>query len=180
MSTGWVALLRGINLGARNKVPMAELRRLCEEAGCEDVRTYIQSGNVLFTHTSSDREALARKLERAVEKTFGIATPIALRTFDEIRRVAGSPPFGDDVATTHVAFLVRKPAAAKVRSLKSLDLAPDSVEVAGSDVYLHYVNGVQGARLSGAQLERHLGVPATLRNWRTVSKLADLAATAAP
>ena len=79
---GWVGLLRAVNLGARNKVPMADLRRLCEEVGCESVRTYIQSGNVLFTHASSNRASLAKKLERAVADTFGVDTPVVLRKFD--------------------------------------------------------------------------------------------------
>jgi uncharacterized protein (DUF1697 family) len=175
---GWVALLRGVNLGARNKVPMAALRQLLEETGCESVRTYIQSGNALFTSDTSDRAALARRLERAVEDAFAVATPVVLRSFEEIGRVADSHPFGGDTSKTQVAFLVNRPAPSKVRGLKSLDIAPDRVEVAGSDVYLHYPNGVQGARLGGAQLERHLGVAATLRNWRTVARLAEMAAEA--
>jgi uncharacterized protein (DUF1697 family) len=171
---GWVALLRGINLGARNKVPMAELRRLLEEGGYGDVRTYIQSGNVLFTAKASDRGALARRLERTVEDAFGVASRVVLRTWEEIGRVAGSHPFGDDSSKTQVAFLAKKPRAADVRKLEELEIAPDRFEVAGSDVYLHYPNGVQGARLSGALLERQLGVPATVRNWRTVTRLAEM------
>jgi uncharacterized protein (DUF1697 family) len=172
---GWVALLRGINLGARNKVPMTELRRLLEERGYGSVRTYIQSGNVLFTAKASDRAALARKLERAIEEAFGVSAAVVLRTFDEIGRVAGSHPFGPDTSKTQVAFLAQKPRRADVRTLEELEIAPDRFEVAGSDVYLHYPNGVQGARLSGALLERHLRVPATVRNWRTVTRLAEMA-----
>jgi uncharacterized protein (DUF1697 family) len=172
---GWVALLRGINLGARNKVPMAELRRLLEEDGYGDVRTYIQSGNVLFTTKASSRDALARRLERTVEDAFGVSSRVVLRTFEEIVGVASSHPFGDDGSKTHVAFLGQKPRAADVRALEQLEIAPDRFELAGSDVYLHYPNGVQGSQLSGAVLERHLRVPATVRNWRTVTRLAEMA-----
>ena len=172
---GWVALLRAVNLGARNKVPMAELRRVLEEQGCESVRTYIQSGNAVFTSGVAGRAALSRRLERAIEDAFGIATPVVLRSFRELAGIVASHPFGADTSSTQVAFLARKPPAAGVRRLRERDIAPDRVEVAGSDVYLHLPNGVQGSRLSGAQLERQLGVAATVRNWRTVARLAEMA-----
>ncbi len=175
---GWVALLRGINLGARNKVSMAELRRLLEEAGYGEVRTYIQSGNVLFAAEERDRDALAGRLERIVEDGFGVSSSVVLRTFPEIDKVARSHPFGDDGSKTHVAFLAQKPRAADVRALEQLEIAPDRFELAGSDVYLHYPYGVQGSQLSGALLERHLRVPATVRNWRTVTHLAEMARAA--
>jgi uncharacterized protein (DUF1697 family) len=170
---GWVALLRGINVGGKNKVPMAELRQLFEAAGCGSVSSYIQSGNVLFTNESSDRAALARQLEQAVEESFGVSNPIVLRTFAELDRIVRGHPFDSDSAQTYVAFLVREPEDAQ--ALESLDVAPDRFEVVGDDVYLHYPNGVTGARLGGAVLERRLGVAATMRNWRTVTRLAELA-----
>jgi uncharacterized protein (DUF1697 family) len=170
---GWVALLRGINVGGKNKVPMAELRQLFEATGCGSVSSYIQSGNVLFTNGSSDRVAVARQLEQAVEETFGVSNPIVLRTFAELVRVARGHPFGADTSQTYVAFLAREPEDAQ--ALESLDVAPDRFELVGSDVYLHYPNGVTGARLGGAVLERRLGVAATIRNWRTVTRLAELA-----
>ncbi|MBA2616419.1 MAG: DUF1697 domain-containing protein [Actinobacteria bacterium] len=174
MAESWVALLRGVNLGSRNRVPMAELRVILEEAGYGDVATYIQSGNVLFTRRASDRAALARKLEHTIEDAFGVSAAVVLRTAAEIRKVARSHPFGTDTSKTHVAFLAKKPPAASVRSLKSEDPAQDQVQVTGSDVFLHYPDGVQGARLTGALLERQLGMPATIRNWRTVTRLAEL------
>lgn len=171
----WVALLRAVNLGARNKVPMAELRRVLEEQGCESVRTYIQSGNAVFA-SALGRDALARQLEQGIEDAFGVATPVMLRSPREIARVVGAHPFGPGTSRTQVAFLARKPGPAKARGLEALDIEPDRVEVVGSDVYLHLPNGVGGARLSGAHLQRALGVPATVRNWRTVARLAEMAA----
>jgi len=172
---GWVALLRGINLASRNRVPMAQLRQVFAETGAERVRTYIASGNVLFTSRRSGRAALAKALEQAVEERFGVAARVILRTFDEIQDVAGSHPFGADASRTQVAFLDGTPSATKVKALESLEVAPDRVHVAGSEAYLYYPNGVQGARLSGALVEKELGVAATVRNWRTVTKLAELA-----
>ena len=170
---GWVALLRGINVGGRNTVPMAELRTLFERMGCGSVSSYIQSGNVLFTNEAADRDALSRQLELAVAETFGVSSPVVLRTIAELARVAGSHPFGADTSKTHVAFLGREPGDAQ--ALDGLDVAPDRFELVGSEVFLRYPNGVHGSRLTGALLERRLGVVATLRNWRTVTRLAELA-----
>jgi uncharacterized protein (DUF1697 family) len=173
--TGWVALLRGINVGGRNSVPRAELRRLFEASGSQGVSTYIQSGNVVFTHEISDRPALAQLLEAALREAFDVSPTVVLRTFGEIAEVARAQPFGPDNSKTVVTFLATKPAPEAVRIFASVDVAPDRVEVAGNDVFVHYPNGVSGARLTGALLERSLGVPGTGRNWRTVTRLAELA-----
>jgi uncharacterized protein (DUF1697 family) len=177
-STGWIALLRGINVGGRNSVPMGELRRVLAADGAEGVSTYIQSGNVVFKHELRDRGALARRLEAAVKEAFDVPAAVVLRTFREITDVARATPFGDDNSKTYVVFLAAKPAAKAVQELGSLDLEPDRVEVVGSDVFLHYPNGIAGARLTGAQLERRLGVAGTGRNWRTVTRLAAIAEAA--
>ena len=171
--TGWVALLRGINVGGRNVVPMAELRVLVERNGGGSVGSYIQSGNVLFTHEETDRAALARRLEDAVAAAFGVTSPVVLRTSAELARIAGSHPFGTDTDRTHVAFLDRAPD--EPGALESVEAAPDLFELDGTEVYLRYPNGVHGSRLTGALLERRLGVRATIRNWRTVTRLAELA-----
>ncbi len=175
MAQGWVALLRGINLGARNRVPMAGLRDVVEQQGCERVRTHIASGNVLFEKAARSRTKLAADLEAAVAAAFGVEAAVVLRTFDELATVAAARPLGEDTDGLHVTFLVATPSAAAVKRLRELDIAPDEVAVVGSDVYLRYPNGVQGARLGGALLERTLGIAGTARNWRTVTKLAELA-----
>jgi uncharacterized protein (DUF1697 family) len=167
----WVALLRAINLGSRNKVPMAELRRVFEKAGCESVRTYIQSGNVVFEHDKPDRAAL----EAAVSKAFGVQSVIVLRSAKQVRSLLSAHPFGTDTSKTHVAFLSEKPGRAAWRSLAELDIAPDQFKTSGADVVLHYPKGFSGAKLTAARLEKQLGVPTTVRNWRTVERLAEMA-----
>jgi uncharacterized protein (DUF1697 family) len=167
----WIALLRAVNLGARNKVPMAGLRQVFEEAGAEDVRTYIQSGNVVFAHAKPDRAAL----EAAVAKAFGVETVIVLRTARQMKKLAGSHPFGKDTSKSAVAFLAEKPSRAALRELAKLEISPDKCEVIGPDIALYYPNGFQGAQLTATRLEKLLGVPGTARNWRTVEKLAELA-----
>lgn len=173
----WVALLRAVNLGARNKVPMAELRALLEEAGYGNVRTYIASGNVLLDG-SQRAAAVAHDLEQIVADAFGVTTTAILRKPAELSAVVTGHPFGRDTSRSHVVFLAKRPAAETAERLTSADHSPDRAVLAGKDVYVQYAAGVQGARLSATRLERLLGVPATHRNWRTVTALALLAAEA--
>jgi uncharacterized protein (DUF1697 family) len=172
MQNRWIALLRAVNLGSRNKVPMAELRELFERAGAEAVRTYIQSGNVVFTQKAPDGAAL----EAAVAKSFGVQTVLILRTARHMAKLAGGHPFGKDTSKSRVAFLAEKPTRDALEALRELEAGADRFEVLGGDVALHYPSGFQGARLTAARLEKALGVAATARNWRTVAKLAELAA----
>jgi uncharacterized protein (DUF1697 family) len=173
----WVALLRAVNLGARNKVPMAELRALLEAGGYEGVRTYIASGNVLLDGPRS-RPKVAGELERLIAEAFGVDTTAILRTPAELEAVVTRHPFGADTSHSHLVFLAAKPAAGAARRFADVDPSPDRAELAGKEVYLRYSAGTQGSRLSPARLERLLGVRATHRNWRTVAALAELAAEA--
>jgi uncharacterized protein (DUF1697 family) len=170
----WVALLRAVNLGARNKVPMAELRQLLEGAGYGDVRTYIASGNVLL-EGPDEPTAVTAELERLIVEAFGVDTTAILRTPAELTAVVAGHPFGADTSRSHVAFLAAEPDGEAAERLASADQSPDRAVLAGSDVYLQYPAGVQGSRLSAARLERLLGLPGTQRNWRTVAALAELA-----
>jgi uncharacterized protein (DUF1697 family) len=172
----WVAFLRAVNLGGRNKVPMAELRSLLEDAGYDGVRTYIASGNVLV-EASAVRKKLARDLERIVEDGFGVTTTAILREPRELAGIVEAHPF-ENVAETHVAFLASRPTKAAAARLDAVDSGADRVVLAGSDLYLRLPQGVQGSRLSAARIESLLGVRATMRNWRTVVALAELAAEA--
>ena len=173
----WVVLLRAVNLGGRNKVPMADLRALLEEAGYGGVRTYIASGNVLLDGPRS-KVAVAAGLERLVADAFGVTTTAIVRKPAELATLVDGHPFGRDTSRSHVVFLASRPAAKSVERLAALDHAPDRAVVDGANVYVQYGAGVQGARLSAARLERLLGVQATHRNWRTVAALARLAAEA--
>ena len=163
---GWVALLRGINLGARNRIPMAGLRETFEVFGAEDVATYIASGNVVFTHKRRAREALARDLQKAIAKDHGVDTPVVLRTFEEIREAAGRTPFGKDNAHTYITFL------AEPKKLPDLETGDDRMELIGADLYLYLPNGLAKATLPLPKLDRAVG--GTNRNFRTVTKLAEM------
>lgn len=166
----WVALLRAVNLGVRNKVPMAELRRVLEGAGFGSVRTYIASGNVIFDHARPD----AREIERAIIDAFGVETVAVLRRPAQLRTLVDEHPFGVDTSRSHALFLAGKPTAARLRELAEVDVGADRFEAVGPDLVLHLPELTRGARLTAALVERRLGVPATLRNWRTVTKLLEL------
>lgn len=173
-----VALLRGINVGGRNRLPMNELARIFEQAGCRDVQTYIQSGNVVFSIAPSKAKSVARRIERAIEDEFDIRTPVITRSAAELVSVIDQLPFagaGDDPKHLHVAFLS---AAAAGRSRAALDqkrAANELVHIGGRELYLHLPAGVARTKLTNVFIDRSLGVTSTLRNWRTVTKLAALA-----
>ena len=174
LMAGWVALLRGINLGARNRIPMAGLKQCFEDFGAEDVRTYIVSGNVVFTHK---RTRPRRPVEGPPEGDRGRVRRRHAGDPAHVQgdpRVAGSTPFGDDNAHTYVTFLAAKPKAADVKKLAELDAGDDTVKVVGSDMYLHLPNGLSKATLPLAKVDKTIGVPGTNRNWRTVAKLAEM------
>lgn len=173
----WVGLLRGVNIGPRNRIAMADLRALVDDLGLGPARTYIASGNVLLHAPKAGRAKLARALQEAIVDATGLDVPVVLRTAAELRAVVDNHPFGRDTSHTYVTFLDGKPTAACVARIDAKAVEPDRFVVRGSDVYLHYPNLVTGSRLTGALLERSLGVAGTARNWRTTVRLAELAAS---
>jgi uncharacterized protein (DUF1697 family) len=174
----YVALLRGVNLGSRNKVSMPAVRGLFEELGYGDVQTYLQSGNVVFT-SSDGASAIVQRIERALARELGVRAAVVLRTKAELRRVVTGNPFAErqgDPKKLLVTFLRETPPRAAVAALDPQEHAPDEFHVARREVYLHCPNGYGRTKLSNAFFERKLGVPGTNRNWRTVTALANLAA----
>jgi uncharacterized protein (DUF1697 family) len=169
----YAALLRGINLGARNKVAMADLRELVAEVGAEDVQTYVQSGNVVFRSPVRSAPKLARSIEERIRGDLGLDVVVLVRSASELAALVDGDPF-DDPEKMHVTFLAEKPAAARVRALDPDRSPPDEFRVAGREVYLRCPNGYGSSKLSNAYFEKQLDVAATTRNWRTVRKLAEL------
>ena len=176
-SKTFVALLRGVNLAGRNKVPMAELRSALESLGLEDVVTYIQSGNVVFRSGGGGARELAGRMERAIADAFGIEVAVLLRTPAELAKVAAGNPFlqhGADPSKLHVVFLGGKPGKTAAARLDPERSPPDEFELSGRELYLHLPNGFGRSKLTLDYVERSLGVAATARNWRTLTKLIDL------
>ena len=172
----YVALLRGINVGGKAKVAMAALRDVCASVGCEDVVTYIQSGNVVRRSTpKADR--LQSALEAAIAEEFGFSPAVMIRTAKEMAAVIDRNPFPDaDEKTLHVGFLHAAPDAATKKCLAALDCDPEELTVVRRYLYLHLPNGLGRAYLP-VKMERCLRpTPVTVRNWRTVTKLVELLA----
>ncbi len=169
----FVALLRGINVGGRRSVPMAGLRDLFAEAGARDVRTYIQSGNVVFGHTKA-ADALRHDLERRIEAATGHEVTVVLRTARQLATVVAHNPFPDaKPSTLHVGFLNDRPAKAAITAVDPARFAPEAMVVVGRELYLHLPNGMGRAKLPPALAK--LRTPITVRNWKTVTTLADMA-----
>ena len=177
--TRYVSLLRGVNLGARNKVPMADLRTLFESLGAEDVQTYVQSGNVVFKSRQRDAAKLSAEIERRIGRELALDIKVMLRTSAQLAKIVASNPFAasqGEGTRLHVTFLADAPTRARLRTLESTAFAPDEFQVQGREVYLHTPNGYGRSKLSNAYFEKQLDVAATTRNWNTVTKLAELAA----
>jgi uncharacterized protein (DUF1697 family) len=174
----YAALLRGVNLGAHNRIRMPELRALVEGLGGTDVTTYLQSGNVVFR---SDRAAaaLAKAIEQAIRRELGLDVAVVIRNRKQLERLVDGNPFGRRKAkenSLYVTLLAKRPDAKRVRKLREESFEPEQFEFAGENVYLFFPNGYGRSKLNNALLERRLGVAATTRNWRTVTALAELAA----
>jgi uncharacterized protein (DUF1697 family) len=172
MATSYAALLRGINVGGNRKIHMADLRDLFAEAGCGDVASYIQSGNVVFTHDAGEAE-LTAELERRITDATGFEVPVMLRTDAELRDTVSANPYGDvDPITLHVVFLAQPPSATAAKAFDASRFAPEEYRVIGREVFLRLPDGIGRAKLPPAlPLIRGGG---TARNWRTVLKLAEM------
>jgi uncharacterized protein (DUF1697 family) len=171
-----IALLRGINLARNRRVSMGELRELLTQAGYEDVRTHLQSGNVLLSSEAAP-ERVARALEKHIADGLGLNIDVVVRTRDELAGIVARDPFGDEVTDPRryqVSFLSAKPAASVVRELEAADIAPERVAVSGREIYAWHANGIQRSPLAKLLTEKRLGVAATARNWNTVTKLLAL------
>ena len=173
----FIALLRGINVGGKNKVPMRELARLFEAAGCSDVSTYIQSGNVVLTTTAKRAATLPVVIARDIAARFGCTVPVILRTASELHDVARANPFvrrGESHDALHVMFLADVPEAGAVAALDPKRSPGDEFVVRGRDIYLFCPKGVADTKLTNAYFDARLATKSTGRNWRTVEKLVVL------
>lgn len=173
-----IALLRGINVGGKNPLPMKELVRIFENAGSRNVRTYIQSGNVIF-EAPSGAQKVSEAVTRDIEKHYGYRVPVILRTSEQLQKTIRENPFlaaGTDEKALHVYFLADVPSANCCASLDPTRSAPDSFQVRGREIYLHLPKGMGRTKLTNAYFDSKLSTVCTARNWATVLKLAELMA----
>ncbi len=180
----YLLLLRGINVGGRNRLPMADLRALVAGLGHGDVRTHLQSGNVVCTGAGRPAD-VADGLAVALRAELSLDVAVVARTAAQWDAMVTANPFaseGGDPKRLHVTFLTASPAPDRAAELEaaSAAFAPDRIAVVGADVFLDLPDGYADTRLQGGVLEKRLGQVATTRNWRTVTALADLAGVGRP
>jgi uncharacterized protein (DUF1697 family) len=173
-----IALLRGVNVGGRVRVPMAELRDVAAGLGLADVRTYVQSGNLVFRSPTGDASGLTAALEARIAERFGHPVRVIARTVGEFAEAVAANPFRDeavDGTKVHVVFLESAPPADVVARLDPGRSPLDTFVVLGRELYVHYPDGAGRSKLTLDYVERVLEVAATARNWNTVTKLLAMA-----
>jgi uncharacterized protein (DUF1697 family) len=176
----YIAILRGINVGAQKKVLMAELKEVLKKLKLQDVTTYIQSGNVVFKSAEKlSNEDLAAKIEKVIHKHFKFEVPVIVRNADEWKKAIAANSFlknkKNDLARLHITFLSAEPEKALVDEVKKFNSPPDEFVINGKEVYLHTPVGYGETKLSNNFFEKKLKVTATTRNWNTVNKLMEMA-----
>ena len=171
------ALLRGVNVGSRNRLSATDQVSLFAEAGCTEVRTYIQSGNVLFKAEAALAALLPDVIAARIAERFDYRVPVILRTGSQMAELARHNPFlaaGAPQGLLHVLFLPGEPSAAKVATLDPDRSPPDEFRVHGAEIYLLLPNNVAETKLSTTYFDARLATTCTGRNWRTVTTLRDL------
>lgn len=170
----YAALLRGINVGGRNILPMKELVGIFESAGCEEVRTYIQSGNAVFRLEPARADDLERELADAIFAARGFRPKVLVRRLSEISEAAAACPFdAAEGKALHFFFLESTPTDPDLRTLEELKSGSEEFSLGSGVFYLHAPGGIGRSRLA-ERVERALGVAVTARNWNTVRKLLTL------
>ena len=171
----YVAMLRGINLGPHKRIKMEELRKSFEALGFEKVKTYIQSGNVVFKAGKASSAALGTKIETRIVSDFGFSASVIVRTSAELGETITANPFlkqrGIDHEKLHVTFLSEIPAAPALKKLADFTVAPDQSRGVGKEIFLYLPNGFSGSSLWKVPWEKALAVVTTTRNWRTVNAI---------
>ena len=171
----YVAMLRGINIGPHKRIKMDALRKSFEGLGFEQVKTYIQSGNVIFKAGKASDSAPGKKIEARIVSDFGFSSSVIVRTRDELGEIIAGNPFlkhrGIDHEKLHVTFLSDVPAAPALKKLAEFTIPPDQSRCVGKEIFLHLPNGFSGSSLWKVPWEKALAVVTTTRNWRTVNAI---------
>lgn len=173
----YIALFRGINVGGNNILPMKELVTLLENIGLQNIKTYIQSGNVLFQSEEEDASLLTSNIRAAIKKSHGFEPEVLLLELEEMEKAIVSNPFPEaetEPKTLHLHFLSSVPKNPDFEALERIKTERERFALKDDVFYLHAPEGIGRSRLA-AKVEKALGVSMTARNWRTVCKLVDLA-----
>jgi uncharacterized protein (DUF1697 family) len=171
-----VALLRGINVGGKNLLPMKALAEIFAGLGCSDVRTYIQSGNVIFRAPARVLKTLPARVSGKIAEQFSHRVPVIVRSSAELGAVVQATPFEPGKAL-HVLFLADRPDDVAAGKLDAARSPGDLFHLSGREVYLYLTNGAGNTKLTNAYFDAKLSTVSTGRNWATVLKLLELSST---
>lgn len=175
----YLAILRGINVGGKNKIKMSDLVEKLQALNLKELKTYIQSGNVVFKHPSVPANKLADQISHLIKKEFGFDVPVIVLPLTEIQEIISKNPYVQDHTkdekSLHVTFLDESPDLANIEKLDGYSDSPNEFAIARNAVYLFCPNGYSKTKLTNQFFERKLHVTATTRNWQTTLKLAELA-----
>lgn len=180
--TIYIALLRGINLGGKNIIKMVDLKGVFEEMGLLEVRTYIQSGNVLFK-SNEEEESLRNKIEHNINKTFGFPVAVVLRTAEELEGIVQNCPFSEESIaeaesssegeSLYVSLMTQDLSQEKIELLNFYNRENEECKIRGREVYLLFHNSIRNSKLT--KVIEKMATPSTVRNWKTLNKLYLLA-----
>jgi uncharacterized protein (DUF1697 family) len=173
----YVAFLRGINVGGKNKIKMETLREVCSAQGFENVKTYINSGNVIFETSKRDDKKLAAKIEKAIEKEFGLQIRTIVRSIAEIENIVKNNPFDgqfENEKDLHVFFLDEEMPEEKREMLLSNNNESEMFAVRGREVFCLLRVSVLDSLMGKDYIAKKLKIPSTARNWRTVNKILEI------
>lgn len=172
----YIALLRGVNVGGK-RIKMASLKVVFESMGFLNVKTYLQSGNVIFKNKSSNMEKITRDIERRICKTFGFLVKVIIRSENELEDIIKNNPFtaqNAEINNLYVSFLLYMPDKEILTNLDKYKGDKEKFEINGREIYLYLPNGYARTKLTNNMLEKKLKTVVTTRNWKTTNKLMEL------
>lgn len=175
-----ISMLRGVNLGPHNRIKMDALRALCTSLKFEDVRTYVQSGNVIFRSKQQKNEAeVAKKVQSAIEREYGFRPEVIIRTPEQMRQTIQANPFGQRVkmepSKVLVTFLASEPDAEARAALSKLKEYPEELHLEGRELFIYFPNGAGKSKLPWSSLDKRLKTAGTARNWNSVLQILEIA-----
>lgn len=176
----YISILRGINVSGQKKIVMSDLKALFTLLGFKNIVTYIQSGNVIFECKSIDKDTVKTEIEAAIERQYSFHVTVQIFTVEQFNQILNDCPFKDvsidnDGSKVFFSFLSAKPNPAIFEDVAKVATNTEKIISSNQVIYLHCPNGYGRSKLSNVFLERKLNVSATTRNWKTVSKLCELA-----
>ena len=174
-----ICMLRGVNVGAHNRVKMNDLKKLCTSLKLRDPQTYVQSGNIVFTTDERDLDKLRQNLEAAIHKKFGFQSDVILRSAKDLREVIAGNPFAKrkDIhpGKLLVTFFSADPGEAARKQARAIKTDPEEFFIEGREAYIYFPNGAGRSKLNWSFIPKTLKVQGTARNWNSVTKMLEIA-----